>query len=43
MRLVIGVPISQGAIQKIFRVCQTITEHYKAIGKAVHNAPVNHY
>ena len=40
---VIGVPISQGAIQKILnRVSQAITGHYEAIGEAVHNAPVNH-
>jgi transposase len=40
---VIGIPVSQGAIQKILdRVGRGIASHYEAIGEAVRNAPVNH-
>ena len=40
---VIGVPVSQGAVQKVLdRVSLAISEHYEALGEAVQNAPVNH-
>lgn len=40
---VIGVPISQGAIQKVLdRVSRAIVGHYEAIGEAVQSAPVNY-
>ena len=43
MLSVIGVPVSQGAIQKVLdRVSRAIAGHYEAIGEAVHSAPVNH-
>lgn len=43
MLSVIGVPVSQGAIQKVLdRVSRAITGHYEAIGEAVQSAPVNH-
>lgn len=39
----IGVPISQGAIQKVLdRVSQAISGHYEAIGEAARNAPVSY-
>ena len=39
----IGIPVSQGAIQNILdRVSLAITPHYEAIGEAVRTAPVNH-
>ena len=40
---VIGVPVSQGAIQNILdRISLAIAPHYEAIGEAVRAAPVNH-
>lgn len=40
---VTGVPVSQGAIQKVLdRVSRAISGHYDAISEAVQNAPVNH-
>ena len=40
---VLGVPISQGAIQNILdRASRAILPHYEAIKEAVHAAPVNH-
>lgn len=40
---VVGIPVSQGAVQKVLdRVSQAISDHYEAIGEAVHSAPVNH-
>ena len=40
---VIGIPISQGAIQNILdRASRALAPHYEAIGEAVRAAPVNH-
>jgi transposase len=40
---VVGVPISQGAVQNILdRVSRATRPHYEAIGQAVRSAPVNH-
>jgi len=40
---VIGIPISQGAIQNILdRISLAVAPHYKTIGEAVRTAPVNH-
>jgi len=40
---VVGIPVSQGAIQNILdRVSLAIAPHYEAIGDAVRAAPVNH-
>jgi transposase len=40
---VIGIPVSQGAVQNILdRVSLAIAPHYEAIGEAVRSAPVNH-
>ena len=40
---VIGIPVSQGAIQNILdRVALAVAPHYEAIGELVRAAPVNH-
>ena len=40
---VVGVPVSQGAVQNILdRVSRAIGPHYEAIGEVVRSAPVNH-
>jgi transposase len=40
---VIGIPVSQGAIQNILdRISQSIATHYEAIAESVRAAPVNH-
>ena len=43
MHSVLGLPISQGGIQKVLdRVAKAIEPHYEAIGDVAHAAPVNH-
>jgi transposase len=40
---VLGIPVSQGAMQNILdRVSRAIAPHHEAIGEAVRSAPVNH-
>jgi len=40
---VIGIPVSQGALQNVLdRMSRAIAPHYEAIGEVVRSAPVNH-